>query len=322
VAGGNRYISRKRVYEQDLKVKVLGALCYIPDVTVEVNMEFNGERTSKGKQTNYNSRSAQQSNAAANMPQAAQGIARVGQPSTDRQSSNVATVLSAVLGDGTSPHDNDSQLHTTSSDVANVPAERENIDSMPMLAKVSVGIPDSYFKKIWEKRFLNEEGKSSKCPDQKILDRIRVERTAEIKKHVAQLLPPAEGIHDSTELVAVTTFDDLPVKELAGPTLEQSIFVWLKQYGGMLVLVGLALVSLWVLRSMARTGATEMQAASLLTATTTSTSNEEHFKSVTKHHVRHASPKDMVVHSELSEVIQQDPNAAANILRTWVGNSG
>ena len=48
-----------------------------------------------------------------------------------------------------------------------------------------------------------EPGRPLKTPDQAVLDQIRIEETAKIQKHVAQLLPSADGATKPAELVTV-----------------------------------------------------------------------------------------------------------------------
>ena len=132
----------------------------------------------------------------------------------------------------------------------------QSVGLTPKLAKVSVGIPVSYFKKVWQERSAGVEGKTPPTPDPAVLDQIRIEETAKIQKHVAQLLAAAEGVADPTELVTVTTFQDFSAKEAketpAASGWELVALPFAKQYGGTLGMIGLALVSLLVLRSMLR----------------------------------------------------------------------
>ena len=46
----NPYLVVQRTYEQDLKAKILNALCYIPNVTVEVSVVLDRELTTRIKQ--------------------------------------------------------------------------------------------------------------------------------------------------------------------------------------------------------------------------------------------------------------------------------
>jgi flagellar M-ring protein FliF len=327
MVGDKLYISLKRAYEQDLKTKILNALCrYISGVTVEVNMELGSERTLREKHATYDARLSHRPNAVANAPQAALNANFPRPQVVAPLASNVTTVLKAVLDDGSGSRDPTRSLPTAAA--ANTPSERESDQWTPRLAKVSIGIPDSYFRQIWEiweKRSHGEAREPSKTSDATTLDRIRAEESAKIQKHVAQLLPPVEGINNPTELVVVTRFDDLPVKELPPAAWDQNAYAWLRQYGGMLALVGLALVSLLVLRSMARAGAAEARTASLLAGVTMTEDipvpSEEPTESIPLHHARRASSTSAVGRDELSELVGQDPNAAAGILRTWVGNS-
>ena len=73
-----------------------------------------------------------------------------------------------------------------------------------------------------------------------------------VQKHVAPLLPLAEGVTDPTEYVTVSTFQDIPGKEIPAPGAAQSALAWLGEYWSMLGMIGVAMVSLLMLRSLVR----------------------------------------------------------------------
>jgi flagellar biosynthesis/type III secretory pathway M-ring protein FliF/YscJ len=86
-------------------------------------------------------------------------------------------------------------------------------------------------------------------------------------------------------------------------------------------------VSLWVLRSMARAGTADMQSASVLatrlSAEDDSATEDEPITSIPLRRrggKRAASASNLPGRNELSEIVRQDPNAAAHIVRTWIGN--
>ena len=286
-------------------------------------MELGSEHASRGQPIGYDPRPTQRRDAVGAAPQVAADADSTAPPATPPLWTNATTVFKAVLGDGSDARD---PAQPSSPVVANAPGQRESDPLTPRLAKVSIGIPDSYFRQIWQKHFDGEANGTPAAPYAATLDRIRVEESTKIQRHVAQLLPSAEGVRNPMELVTVTSFDDLPVKELPRPTWDQNAWAWLKQYGGMLALVGLALASLFVLRSMARAGAVEARSASLSTRVTLTTdlpaAGEEPIESLPFRRASRAGPVCATSREELSELVGQDPHAAAGILRTWVGNSG
>ena len=128
--------------------------------------------------------------------------------------------------------------------------EKETFGLTPKLAKVSVGIPASYFEKVWQGRNPSKEGDEAKKPDQAALDQIRQEVTQDVRSTVATLLPNGPEAKDPASLVTVTTFQDIKAAEIPVPAVSQRAMSWLGQNWGTLAMVGLVLVTLNMLRSM------------------------------------------------------------------------
>ncbi len=249
-ADDNLYVSLKRTYEQELKAKILDALSYIPNVTVESTVTLDKEKSIHIHEVKHDSKTTtvREVNSSTTRSQDSSGPS--GQPGYAAQQPNTAATLAAGGRGGSKEEEEGSK-----SEVLSVPSGSEkdtvSVGPTPKLAKVAVGIPVSYFKKVWQERNPPTEGKESKGPDQAALDQIRTEVSSMVQKHVAPLLP-LEGVTDPTEYVTVSTFQDIPGKEIPGPGAAQSALVWLGEYWSMLGMIGVALFSLWMLRSLVR----------------------------------------------------------------------
>ena len=214
-ADDNLYASLKRTYEQELKAKILDALSYIPNVTVESTVTLDKEKFTRIKEVKHDSKTTtvRELNSSTTRSQDSSGPS--GQPGYASQQANSPASLGASGRGGSKEEEEQSK-----NEVLSVPSgsekETESVGPTPKFAKVSVGIPVSYFKKVWQERNPAAEGKESKGPDQAALDQIRTEVSAMVQKHVAPLLP-LEGVTDPTEYVTVSTFQDIPGKEIPAP---------------------------------------------------------------------------------------------------------
>jgi flagellar M-ring protein FliF len=332
-AEGNLYISQQRIYEQNLKAKILNALCYIPNVTVETSVEL-----ARVKQPQH----------IANAPKNANSINKNGRNNPSAAASlqpNTATVLKALLGSG------DAESNAPAdAPVASEQFEKEDVGLTPTLAKVSVGVPTSYFQKIWQERNPLQVGRTTNAPDPAALDQIRIEESAKIQRHVGQLLPSVENAAKAAELVTVTTFQDIPIQEPPAPDYREHLWNWLHQSWGTLGTVALALISLLVLRSMVRGASTanartimqdnhDDDLAELKSATVPPPHAQGFYKtsghaaySVSGHPERSEGSRQArsqnhyntnpSLNDELSEMVADDPDAAANVLRSWIGRAG
>ena len=323
-AGGgeeNLYIALQRTYEQDLKTKVLNALCLIPNVTVELSVVLDRERITRIKQDRRSAADPRRAGGDA----AAKG-SRASRSGTTAQRPNTATVLGALLGGSSSEAERDEA--ETPELGSREQLEKESVGLTPIQARVSVGVPISYFKKVWQEQNLADSGQPQRAPSQTALDQIRNEESVKIQNHVAQLLPSRESAAKATELVTVTTFQDIPIQEPAPPDFNQTLLSWLRQSWTTLGMIALALVSLLVLRSMVRA---RPVAADVQTMAVSSDLDddldvdkmpESREANIPHPHTRRFHSAGSSLREELSEMVENDPDAAVNVLHNWIGPTG
>lgn len=191
----------------------------------------------------------------------------------------------------------------------------------------SIGVPSSYFENVWRMRQGTGAGTESKKPPQAELDQIRTQEITKIRESIAPLLLPPDGETDPTKidmtrLVSVTEFPDIPLEQVPEPGLMEKTTGWLTEHWTTLGLIVLALASLLMLRSMLRSvPATEepvrapiAQGASQPAA---ETAREE---TAADRRLKRLSGSGPSLRDELSQMVSEDPEGSANILRTWIGN--
>lgn len=323
-ADDNIYVSLKRTYEQDLKAKILNSLSFIPNVTVDSTVTLDTKKNSRIREIKHDPKTVPVREMTQSNSRTQDSSGPAGQPGFGSQQPNTAATLSANRAGGSKEEDEQSR-----SEILSVPSgsetETESVGLTPKLAKVSVGIPISYFKKVWQERNPAAEGKESKGPEQAALDQIRTEESAKIQKHVAQLLPQIEGVTDTAELVTVTAFQDIPGKDIPAPSIGQSALAWLGDYWSVLGMIGVALVSLMMLRSMVRSAPPTPETRSAMPKIVNMAVHEDEAPesaAASAPRLRRFSGGGPSLRDELSEMVKEDPDTAANILRSWIGNAG
>jgi flagellar M-ring protein FliF len=188
----------------------------------------------------------------------------------------------------------------------------------PKLVKASIGVQTSYFKQLWQKQNPPQEGQEPQQPDQAALDKIAQDEMDKIKGHVASLLPPVDPAAP-TDLVTVTAFEDIPSPPIPSPGMGENALAWLGQYWSTLGLFGLALGSLVMLRSMIRSnpvGPAGSFAAAAKIKPKPGEGEPEPEPDVPR--LQRFKGSGQSVRDELAELVQEDPDAAANILRNWI----
>ncbi len=207
----------------------------------------------------------------------------------------------------------------TVNEVTTTSTEKETAGYTPKSAKVSIGIPASYYEKVWKEQNPPEEGKEAKKPDQTALKDIADKITQDVRTTVATLLPTAADVKDPTALVTVTTFQDIKTAAIQGPPVTQRALSWLGQNWPMIAMIGLVLFSVGVLRSTLRSvpASSAQSAAVSMRVTGDEPKSEEQtaVEATAARRLRRMSGSGPSLRDELSELVKEDPDSAANVLR-------
>ena len=321
-AEGNLYISVKRTYEQDLKAKILNALCYIPNVTVESSVELDRERRPASSRTNTRRRRIGRT--AASGPRARQG--QPDQPLGSRfpaaeHGHGAQGSAGRRASEGPEP-----ERRTPVSQRAGGEGERRP-DADP--GQGVGGRADQLLQEGLAGAKPRRARPAPKTPDQAALDQIRIEESAKIQRHVAQLLPSTESAAKAAELVTVTTFQDIPVAEPPAPGFQQE-----RAELGAAVVEDVGHDRLGVDQSAGiavdgpRAAICGRGRAGGRRRAPTVGRRRMAGQATTGGHPSSARPRLLRrpdagrSRDELSELVEDDPEAAANVLRSWIGHVG
>jgi flagellar M-ring protein FliF len=315
------YGARKKMYEQQWKQKVLEALRYVPGVAVTANVELLPELSRRKESVKHDPKTVpyqvtEKSQTTNNEGSSGAG----GRPGYAAQQPN--TSLSLGSQNKTTRQESEESESQTINLASGDHETVESVGLTPKRVTMSIGVPMSYFLKLWQERNPQSGGKP---PDKAALEQISTEETTKIKTHVAKLLPPLEGTADAAELVQVTSFLDIPSPEPTPPSVAQNALGWLAENWTMLGMIGLAVVALSMVRSLVRNAA---PVASVGTVAAAAAPAEEPAESASESSPDKASPSRLrrftghgpSLRDELSQLVQEDPEAAANVLRTWIGS--
>jgi flagellar M-ring protein FliF len=293
----DRYNTVKRASEQELQTKILKVLSNIPNVTVNVDVSLKREQAAAASTVAQQSQ-ANRSNDDASRKASAGGV--------------INALLSGTSGE--------SQASEEIGVAVSQPSQSVQAVFTPISARVLVRVPMSYFKSVWQQRNAVLPGQPEKTPDPAALDQIRFEESASIQRCIVPLLPPAKDAASLAEMVTVTPFVELSA---ATPAFDfrQDGLKWALEYWRAIAAVAFGMLCLLVFRSMVRAKpaeavepATPAVAASVAEATPAKAA-----KVAPPHWRRHPGASERSVREELSELVEEDPESAANILRKWIG---
>ncbi len=322
-ATDNLFVSLTQIWEQRWKSKILGALAYVPGVRVTPTVELDRERINRVKKVKYDPKGITIYQSSEESSRTHEGSPPAGRPGLVAQAPNTPTALGSAQSGGSTESEDDSKTEsTTAPNTEHTETEKEGLT--PKRVSLAIGIPSSYFEKVWKERNPPEEGQDPQTPDQAALKTIEDEETAKIQKHVAGMLPPVTGVDDLTELVNVTSFPHIAGEEIPAPGVSQKALVWFGQYWSTLGMVGLALFSLLMLRSMIRAVPAGPQPAGTAGAALSAATDDEEGESaetISARRLARFTGGGPSLRDELSDLVKEDADSAANILRTWIGTA-
>lgn len=198
---------------------------------------------------------------------------------------------------------------------------------IPTTVTATISIPKSYFSKVWQERNPPTSGEESPPPTENQLNEIENEIIPKVEEKVVQALPLLNAGEDQYDQVEVSSYDDLPSEPPVPPSLPSTIMMWFSDNWKTLGLFAVALSSLFILRSMVRAALTDSAVTpeSMPQATPT-TEPESEDKEEDGHEAaatlnRRVQPKGSALKEELTSMVREDPDAAANILRSWIGDA-
>jgi flagellar M-ring protein FliF len=193
----------------------------------------------------------------------------------------------------------------------------------PKTVTASVAIPRSHLKEVWLQEQLANGVADPQQPTPGELTQIEGRIIPTIESQVVRVLPQLEAGENQYPLVNVSVYQDIPVEAPAPPSLTSKALGWFSVNWKTLGLFAVGLVSLFVLRSMLKTTPEAETPQFAAPIADTEAEEEEAEQEEAPHimlHRRNAS-SGMSLREELITLVREDPDAAANVLRTWIGDA-
>ena len=199
---------------------------------------------------------------------------------------------------------------------------------IPEQVRVAVAIPSDYLVSVWRET-TKSAGEDDK-PEKAARDLIEENLTKKIQKIVRPLLPK-DPVKDPYEAIEVSVFETLTPEPFEGPSTAGQAVSWLNQNMSSMMMGGLALVSLVMLRSIVKSIPPSDPVPALSTPTLSihrgpsdaaDSSDNETEGIDDESRPRLKLKKGVSLKADLNDIVREDPEAAAAILRTWIGNAG
>lgn len=203
---------------------------------------------------------------------------------------------------------------------------------VPQDIRVTVAVPSSYPISVWrERERMKGNDPNQPLPDEfdTTLANLKKVITDDFTNAIIQLLPGelAENKLDDVEIVFLESLTPDPIE---GPSTAQQALAWASQNFNTMTMAVVAMVSLMMLRSMVKSIPAPEPAVAIAAPTlavdTTEDANkaagDEAGDSEQGQRPRLRLKKGDSLKDDLVEIVREDPDAAAAILRSWIGNAG
>jgi len=322
------FVARTR-YEQLMRNNISDLLRDIPGVRIQVSAELDGslERQTRSLRSEGDavavseSTKEERNSSIRNEDRGRPGLDAQG-PARRGAEERVAT--------------NENDAETTNRDTRNFVPTTELVlresGLVPQNVRVGIAIPSSYLGRVWREQHPDADAKET--PPAADLENIKKNIVLDIRTVVRPLLPKELG-KDPFENIEVSVFQSLTPDPIAAPAMADAALVWAAERFDTIVMCGLTLASLLMLRSLVKSAPSAARAAAA-TGPTLALETLEDGESLEGAAVKNANrktgpqeegrprlqlQKGADLSDDLAEIVREDPDAAAAILRSWIGNA-
>jgi flagellar M-ring protein FliF len=333
-AGGSEgadsgYHATKRRYETSWEGQIRKALEFIPHVAVTVNVELNRETEEEKREVKVDPKVVPLDVREKNHSSTTTSPSVGGAPGLAQQRGVLGGANTPAAISSTGPKSEDVTDERTEKGTASQTSTVSKIAGLtPSRVTVTVGVLSSYYEDIWRERNPTPAGEQPKPIDSQQIEKIETVEKKNIQELVAQLIPkPNSTVQEVTPLVTVMTFQHLTKAPVTPPSATDKALFWLGQYWSTLGMLGLGAVSLIVFRSMVRAAPVaelpRAQSTPLAAATVGEelTIGEPEQQQEAAARLKRRAKSGPSLRDELVEIVREDPDSAANILRNWIGSA-
>jgi len=323
-AENNAYAMAKRTHEQRYLAKVREVVSFIRGAIVAVNVEMDPEMDYRSTNTNYDGKPVAYRNRDWTKSETNAAASAGGRPGLAGQQPNQPTALSVPANESTREENQTEQDSV-------VGAEHTYLAKASLVPKkmsVSIGVPSTYYVEVWRsrKRRNGEEVGAEDKPSDNDIETIEQALRIRLQNAIAPLLPQFEVGKEVWPEIAVHTYDPETAPGDPEPAISQSAFAWLTDHWQTLALLAIGGVGLLMVRGMVKAAvgvapavaAPDGDGLDLSDATATEVDDEEDEGPISalRQQFQEDGPN---LREELSGLVKKDPDAAAAILKSWIG---
>ena len=325
----SKYAMHQRRAEEAYRNKIRDALSFIPGVGVSVYVELDKVLRDETQTQTYDKAqpvhtSSVQKDSSSTTPSPA------GIPGMQSNVGNTARAVGETAAENTT-----TEVHEEATNVAGT--TRKVTTRAPLTTEyvtASIRIPWSYYTKVWYEQNPPAEDGTQVEPTQDDLKQVEAAQLQGVKEMITHIIPkPPPGDTNHPE-INVHTIYETPLPMPAGPGVAEKAGSWFAGNWQTLGMFVMALIGLFMLRGMVTAtkassmdGTSEALRAEALQVFAgdqeeskegVDDDEEEDFGNSLRAKFQHSGRS---LRDELTELVREDPDAAANVLQNWIGDA-
>ena len=209
---------------------------------------------------------------------------------------------------------------------------------VPTKVSVTVGLPESYYRKLWVLRAMAKDSKLTKEADvpamaDEDMKKLKDEAEASVKSAISGVLKQVREGDDRFPMVTVYNYADFPLPEIPKPAMSAMAMGWLAESWSTVALLIVVMTTLLMMMGWVKTQTTSPRdrefAQGFGIEVPASASDEldlgETGSEAKSEVVAAERPKFQVTGGEmkedLSNLIKENPEIAVNLLKAWIGDA-
>lgn len=331
----NAYLATKRMYERVYKSKIVERLMPMyPGIWVGVNVELDPELYQSTTSTELKGKPVTVARTTVEKDTPVLSNANGGRPGSYPNAIGNQAQQVAANAPGPAERATESRVQETLLN-SQQQVESQKAGLVPTQVRASIDVPMKYLVQVY--RESNPKADKDTEPPDDELRKLETEARKRIESAVSGVLPTTVA-SDGKPLVTIGFVPDLPEVPLAKPSVAETATSWLAGNWQTIGMFLLGLIGMWFLRGMVRSVPEPAQAAAAETASATSGgsaaaesgeapalrvvggSDGERAEGKEARQRRRFRGQSANLREELAELVKEDPDMAANILRNWIGD--
>jgi flagellar M-ring protein FliF len=315
------YYQTRVAFEQTKKKSIMNVLNYIPGVRVEVNAVLDDTV----QETVQSVRPDKQGTALRTSSTDESSNSKTGdgggQPGPIANGPGRQGALELLAR--SSESDTKKSVETSDLMVGGEQTTHQRKGLTPKEVWATVAVPRKYIEQIWKQR--NPD--SQTAPKSEDLQIVQNELTTKIENLVLPLLDRQHQGESQDKQVQVVVLDSIPAPDIVPPSMASKAMAWTGQYWTTLAMFGVAMFSLMVLRSMVKgippSGAAAAAAAvpALTVESVEARSSDNKSDPDRTERTKLRIKKGTSLKDDLADMVREDPDSAAAILKSWIGKA-